>query len=120
LGRKVGESNWRFIGGHADPRSESFEADAKREATEETNLDINSLKYLGSRVVDDWRWRKVPDKIKTLFFVGWTNFCHPNADDDMNELSWFKFNGPFPPVVAEHVPLLDMLLDYYEEYKHEI
>lgn len=113
LGRKIGESGWRFIGGHADPKSSSFEHDAKREAFEETNLDINSLTYLGSRTVDDWRWRKVPDKIKTLFFVGWSNFEQFKANDDINELKWFKFNDEFA-MVAEHLPLMRMLTDFDE------
>ena len=117
LGRKVGETSWRFVGGHADPKSDSFEADVKREAYEETMLDINSIEYLGSRLVDDWRWRRVPDKIKTLFFVGWSNYDKFEARDDINELQWFKLEGPIsecPDIVQEHQPLFAMLLDYYD------
>src|SRR5271157_1567967 len=68
LAQKPGETLWRFVGGFADVDSESYEDDAKREAYEETGLDINSLQYIGSTRINDWRYREVPDKIKTLVF----------------------------------------------------
>ena len=120
LGRKVGEDKWRFVGGHADPSSESFEADAKREAKEETGLYLDSVNYIGSRLVDDWRWRKVPDKIKTLFFAAWTMIPHFKAQDDINELKWFtwaEISSINFEMVSEHIPLMDMLIQYVEEFK---
>lgn len=111
LGRKIGETNWRFIGGHADPSSSFFEDDAKREAYEETMLDINSIKYLGSILIDDWRWKYGPDKIKTLFFVAWSNYDKFEAKDDINELKWFSVTN-LPYIVPEHVVLLNALLTF--------
>ena len=114
LGRKTGEKLWRFVGGHAIPIG-SFEDDAKREAYEETGVDVNSLVYLGSRTVDDWRWRNSPDKIKTLFFVGWSNLSKIQANDDIAELDWFTLGLlDYESFVNEHRPLFSMLMIYLE------
>lgn len=90
LGRKADESQWRFIGGHADPASDNFEKDARREVMEETGLDLIDLQYLGSHRVDDWRWSAERDKIKTLFFVGMVMSAGARAHDDIAEVRWFK------------------------------
>jgi bifunctional NMN adenylyltransferase/nudix hydrolase len=55
LGRKPNEKLYRFIGGFSDPRSESFEHDAKREVMEEAGIEVGDLRYLGSLNVDDCR-----------------------------------------------------------------
>jgi bifunctional NMN adenylyltransferase/nudix hydrolase len=109
MAQKLGEEQWRFVGGHAE-LTQNFEEDAKREAYEETGCDVNSLTYLGSSLIDDWRWRKDPDKIKTLFFLGWTSVSHAKAADDVKEVNWF----PLTDVVAErivpsHQPLFKLL-----------
>jgi len=114
LGRKLGEKNWRFVGGHAEPTSSSFEIDVKREAFEETALRIDSITYIGSRLVDDWRWRSAPDKIKTLFFVGYSMLPTFEARDDINELRWFGMDED-PEMVNEHIPLFRMLSDWWEK-----
>lgn len=82
---------WRFIGGFADPDSESYEADASREAREETGLEVDTVTYIGSFVIDDWRYRAEPDKIKTLFFVSRYVFGAPEARDDVDEVKWHHF-----------------------------
>jgi bifunctional NMN adenylyltransferase/nudix hydrolase len=109
LGKKKGEKLWRFIGGHADPKG-SFEDDAKREAFEETGLDIQSVEYLGSFLVDDWRYTKGTDKIKTIFFKGYTTSQAAKANDDISEVKWFdllSLNGL--QLEKEHRPLLGLL-----------
>ena len=69
LGRKPSEKLYRFIGGFASPQSNSYEDDAKREAQEETGLGVDNLVYVGSCLIDDWRYRKEIHKIKTMFFA---------------------------------------------------
>lgn len=111
LCKKPDESKYRFVGGFASPDSDSFEEDAKRETREETGLSINRVRYVGSKKIDDWRYRKSPNKIKTLFFTADYEFGKPKADDDIEKVAWVRINvlndNLFMP---EHVPLFHMLL----------
>ncbi len=113
LARKPNESAYRFIGGFADPRSMSFEIDAKREVSEEAHIEVDELEYVGSTVIDDWRYRGEVDKIKTLLFKAKYIFGHPEADDDIAELRWFDLahliTNEASLVVEEHRKLLNML-----------
>jgi bifunctional NMN adenylyltransferase/nudix hydrolase len=91
LGRKPGETKWRFIGGFSEPDSPSYEFDAAREVKEETGLIVNPPQYIGSALIPDWRWAGEPDQIKTLVFTA-TYGGHPidaKAADDIAEVKWF-------------------------------
>lgn len=90
LGRKPGESKFRFIGGFSDPRSESLEVDARRETMEEAGVEIGDIRYIGSTRVDDWRYRNEPDCIKTALFVAKVLHGKPRPGDDIEEVRWFK------------------------------
>ena len=112
LGRKPNEDKFRFIGGFADPKSLSFEADAYREVFEETGLALTDIVYVGSTVIDDWRYKVGPDKIKTLLFKA-TAPCLPQAiaADDICEVRWFateKFAAK-DILVDTHLVLADLL-----------
>lgn len=115
LGRKPGSLLWQFIGGFSDPRSESFEADAIREVTEEAAVEIGDLRYVGSRVQDDWRYRNEQDCIKTMLFVADYVFGRPTPGDDIEEVRWFplgfrNLNHSLDiEVIDAHKPLLQML-----------
>lgn len=89
LVKKPFEPQWRFPGGFAEPTSNSFEEDARREAQEETNLTVTEPKYIGSFKVDDWRYAGERDKIKTLLFVCKRMFGGVRADDDVEFAKWF-------------------------------
>ena len=87
---------------------------------EETHIEIGDLTYVGSHVVDDWRYRRELDKIVTVFFEGVKIFGKPEPDDDISELRWFKVSdGPVyghddlneTDIVAEHRPLFKMLME---------
>lgn len=110
LAKKPGETKWRFIGGHAEVDSSDFESDAKREAYEETGCDVNSLAYLGSALIDDWRWRKDPDKIKTLVFLGWTASAGARAADDVETVQWFDAEHLTEARInPSHLPIFKLL-----------
>lgn len=113
MARKPNERLYRFVGGFASPTSPSYEADARRELVEETGLEISGLTYVGSTLIDDWRYRKEVNKIKTMFFVSFYVFGAPKADDDIAEVRWFDLKklSEFD-IVPEHKPLLEMLLDW--------
>lgn len=126
LAKKPHEDKWRFIGGFADPASPSYEADVRREVSEEAHIEITDPKYIGSTLVDDWRYRAEVDKIKTLFFVAKHQSGSPQPDDDISELRWFKFNDLFSEgiagktegrtrrgvIVPSHYGLMEMLKAY--------
>lgn len=111
LGRKPDETLFRFIGGFAEPESDSFEEDAKREVQEETGVEVSNLRYIGSKKVQDWRYRNGVDKIKTMLFVCSYVFGAPKAADDIAEVKWFDFTSLKPEnLVESHRPLFDLLV----------
>lgn len=109
LAKKRDEPLYRFVGGFSDPRSPSFEADAVREVSEETGLEIAPPVYIGSMPVDDWRYRGEVDKLKTLLFTADVLFGSPSPGDDLagGELRWFSIEDlPESHVMPSHRPLL--------------
>lgn len=89
LGRKEGEELWRLPGGFTDPGSDSLEEDAARECMEETCLELTQIKYLRSTQIDDWRYTKEPDCVKTTLFAG-VGVGEACAGDDLAEVQWFR------------------------------
>ncbi|MGI8731258.1 MAG: NUDIX domain-containing protein [Solirubrobacteraceae bacterium] len=113
LGRKPDETGYRFIGGFAEPSSPSYEADARREAQEETGLSITDPVYLGSLLVDDWRVRDEAERaIKTIFFKARVLDGAPAAADDIAEVRWFdRATLTDAQITPTHRPLLAVLED---------
>lgn len=124
LARKPDEKKWRFIGGFSDPRSPSLEADAKREVSEEAGIEVDGITYLGSTLIDDWRYRGEQDKIKTALFVAKYMYGKPEGADDIAFVKWMKLEElTSENIVSEHHVLLDMFMekfiknkDLYEKY----
>ena len=116
LCRKPNELQYRFIGGFSDPRSNSLEEDVRREVMEEANIEINDIKYVCSQIVDDWRYSKEVDKIKTALFMASYTFGRPECGDDVAEVKWFDIKSLRSEVVREntivpeHIPLLMKIL----------
>jgi bifunctional NMN adenylyltransferase/nudix hydrolase len=115
LGRKANEIKFRFIGGFSDPASSSLEADARREVQEETGVEIDDIRYLGSARVDlDARYRNEYDKIKTALFVAKYIFGRPTAMDDIVELKWIPIVELHPDhLVQTHHQLLEMFTEQF-------
>jgi len=126
LGRKETEKKFRLIGGFSDVKDRSFEDSAYREMQEETGLyhldPSNSMTYLGSYNIDDWRYRGEQDGIRTVLFA-----CEPmggpTPGDDIHEVKWFEVEkfwvktndiGGFnlSNVVPQHHEILARSLDY--------
>ena len=112
LGQKLGENEWRFIGGFVDNTDESDEAAAKREALEETGLEVADLEYICSMPVNDWRYRRIKDRsIMTRFFKAKYIFGCPTPQDDINALKWFKLTPELESIlVEEHKKLFKKLI----------
>ena len=102
LGQKLGETEWRFIGGFVDTTDESDEAAAKRETLEETGLEVSDLEYVCSMPVNDWRYRGIKDRsIMTRFFKAKYIFGCPTPKDDINALKWFKITPELENILVE-------------------
>lgn len=102
LGQKLGETEWRFIGGFVDTTDESDEAAAKRETLEETGLEVSDLEYVCSMPVNDWRYRGIKDRsIMTRFFKAKYIFGCPTPQDDINALKWFKITPELENILVE-------------------
>lgn len=123
MGRKPTETKWRFIGGFSDPASESLEADARREAAEETKTEVDGFTYLGSLKINDSRYMGEVDCIKTAFFIGKYVFGRPEGGDDIAEVKWIPIKELNKNDIGEfHHVLVDMLFakfvntDLYAKY----
>jgi len=113
LARKPDEKKWRFIGGFSDPRSVSLEADAKREVTEEASIEVGDITYLGSTLIDDWRYRGEQDKIKTALFLAKYIYGKPEGSDDVAEVKWVPIGTGLTKDNIE--PLHHVLVDMFND-----
>lgn len=115
LGRKPNESQYRFPGGFGDPvKDRSMEMCARRETFEECpGIDISDPEYIGSTIVDDWRYRYEQNKILTFFYLVTVVSGSPKAGDDLAEVRWFNLNELIRdeiPLVENHKILRELLL----------
>ncbi|MFA5048382.1 MAG: NUDIX domain-containing protein [Patescibacteria group bacterium] len=114
LCRKENETKFRFVGGFADPKSQSYEMDAKREIHEELGIEINDIKYIGSTVINDWRYKDEIDKIKTILYSAKYIFGSPRPNDDIVEAKWIDIEDIKDKIeniiVSCHVELAKMFL----------
>jgi len=112
MARKPGEKLHRFIGGFAQGRA-TYEVEARREVSEEAHIEISDPKYIGSCMIDDWRYRRELDQIVTMLFEATHLFGKPTPDDDICELKWFEYDKlQEQDLVKEHRPLFKMLKEH--------
>lgn len=112
LGRKEHEDALRFIGGFATPDSTSFEEDARREVMEETGVSVDDITYIGSATINDWRYKKETDKIKTLFFIATYQYGPTKANDDIAYVEWVSLVDLMMgriKIMPEHQILVELL-----------
>lgn len=112
MARKPDETLYRFVGGFA--QGGTYESEARREVMEEAHVEVGDPVYVGSCVIDDWRYRRENDKIVTLLFEAIHMFGRPTPDDDIQELKWFDYLEIKPDdLVPEHRKLLALLRAKY-------
>jgi len=104
------EGKYRFVGGHAEKKSPTYEADAKKEVYEETTLDCHEMHYLGSAIVPDWRYNTPDRGVKTLLFATTVTSQGAVARDDISEVRWFKTDRLTADLIVDtHQPLFALL-----------
>jgi len=116
LGRKKSDPKgfWRFPGGFVDPAKDpSLDLAAAREANEELGCGISSMTYVGSMIVDDWRYRKEVDRIMTTVFICDYLYGVVEGKDDINEARLFDLeNFDLNLLVPQHRPIMEMVLSH--------
>lgn len=112
LGKKAGETEYRFFGGFVDPTDETLELAALRELREEAGVDLNtnSPVYLGSFRVDDWRYRSERDKIMTAVYQVNFMWGRPDPGDDIEEVRWFPYNEVSQNLLTEHRKIWEKII----------
>jgi len=112
LCRKPGNILWQFVGGFASVDSPTFEEDVEREVKEECGISIRNVKYIGSCIIDDERYRNTKNKMKSLFFRVKHRSGDPKAMDDISEVAWINVGYLTTSILVDkHHPLLSMLMD---------
>ena len=113
LGRKSYEKEFRFIGGFTDTGDVSLEHTLRREAHEETGLEVDDIHYVCSKNINDWRYSAEEDRsIMTTFFRAKKIFGNPQPFDDIVEVKWFKVStfDPKSQMVEGHRSLFEELV----------
>jgi bifunctional NMN adenylyltransferase/nudix hydrolase len=122
LARKSDEDLYRFVGGFVNPTDDSYEDAAVRELEEETGVNANptTIEYVGSKKIDDWRYRNETDKIITHLYLALTSeHSGPaKAADDIAEVRWFNLEDELTieDIVPEHRPLFKLLGAYLKKH----
>lgn len=111
LGRKHDEAQFRFIGGFTDVTDLNYEQTVRREAQEETGLEVGGVTYICSTQVKDWRYRSDSDRaIMTSFYKAKRISGHAKGADDIAEVKWHTIADlKSEDLVGEHVDLLTHL-----------
>ena len=81
---------------------------------EEANVEVGNIQYVGSLLVNDWRYKSERDKIKTALFQTKYLYGKPEGGDDIAFVKWIKtedVKNNFATVVEPvHHNLVEMLI----------
>lgn len=120
LGMKSFDGGLVFPGGFVDPSDDNLECAAIRELTEEVGNDISlaggatDLKYVGSFLIDDWRYQN-EEKLMTSLFTAEVSWGTAKPSDELKQVGFYKLNKKTREMISEnHKPLFDALLKYKE------
>lgn len=114
LGRKDGETLWRFPGGKLDITDGSLEGCSRRELQEEAGIFAEHMQYVASFRVNDWRFTMNPNvKIFTALYVAREMTQQtPKAGDDLVEVRWFLLSDLLTYIRPGHKELAVALLNH--------
>ncbi len=112
VGRKYGESKWRFPGGMVDIADMDYEDAARRELYEETKIVAGTLIYLGSFNVPDWRMRDKTTAVFSTLFLTEYNSTIESASDDLVALKWVIATELLNVISDGHLAMANTALAY--------
>lgn len=109
--QRVDSGQWCFPGGFVDPSDRTIELAGQRELQEEVGLmSEDSLHYIGSFLVDDFRYRGSRDKIMTTFFLGHHMAGIPVVNPtEVQDYKWVPICSLLPEITPIHQPLAQAL-----------
>lgn len=117
VGKKRGEDKWRLPGGFVNQTDATFEEAARREFMEETSLVPETLHYVYSTIVDDWRYKATDSCIMTTLFTCSYLSGGPRAGDDLESCCWIDYGGLTQRhFVNEHGKLFEKLREWKNEH----
>ena len=116
MGRKAEDPHnlWRFPGGFVEPGM-SLEATVRKEAWEELGVsNLTDPVYLGSTMIDDYRYKDSPESILTsIFACSQMSGPRPKAGDDLDEALAIPLENIFADpkrfVISNHIPLVHII-----------
>lgn len=100
---------WRLPGGFVDVDDVDLETAAAREVAEEVKIEVTRPSYLGSALIDDWRYRGPERIMSTLWSCSYV-FGSVTASDDVSDARWFNLDHAPKNIHKVHAALLDMAL----------
>ncbi len=91
LGRRTADSALRFPGGFVDPSDATLEDAARRELSEEVDVAVApECEYLGSFIINDWRYKTPDEKIMTTLFKFTYLFGAASVIDEFDSFEWVE------------------------------
>jgi bifunctional NMN adenylyltransferase/nudix hydrolase len=117
LGKKFGESKFRFIGGFVLPSDNNLEHSVKRIYKKEAgDSEIINIKYITSLQINDWRYKGEEDKIMSCLYTCEISWGRIVPSDDIIELRYFNLsdltndNYISTNIIEEHIDLMKILI----------
>lgn len=119
LAKKQNQQKWRFVGGFVDPKDESYQQAALREAYEETGLECKIGEFVTSMKITDPRYQYKEDKVITTMFTMFSwNDDKAKPMDDISELELMYFDAlNEDDFVPEHRELFKELQTFVDKKK---
>lgn len=93
LGKKKSDAKYRFIGGFVDVQDSGIEETVRREAKEETSLEVGNIQIIGGFSVNDSRYMRAQNRsVMTFLCTAEILFGRPTPGDDIDEIKFFNFS----------------------------
>ena len=108
---------YRLFGGFIETTDKSLEDAAKRELAEEAgiNLNVSEPIYIGSKRINDWRYRNEQDKVMTALFGFEYLWGTPKPGSDIDEIAWIKASDLEKYLAPFHMELITQYIDVIQK-----
>lgn len=110
----------QFPGGFVDPTDSSFEDTAKREISEELDVDVgDEVNYVCSSLINDWRYNNTSEKIITSLYQLEYISGSGKPIDEFYSSEWIKVcNSNLELIKDSHRILFNNLITFIKERKY--